>query len=193
MRFNHLTPADYREVPWANGRGRTVELVRLTDDAGGLLVRLSVADVVEDGPFSTLTGIDRVLTLIEGDGFDLEFGGTAPGVTARSFEPIAFSGDWTTTAARVRGPSRDFNVMTPAGSYEVTVRRLPEEPSLWPSHDRSDGRVGISGFYVVSGSAIIGALGLYLQGQELLLIEGNDPIDIDPAGNVLALRLKPLK
>lgn len=193
MRFNHLTPADYRTVPWANGRGRTVELIRLTDDAGDLVLRLSVADVVENGSFSMFPGIDRVLTLIEGDGFDLDFGGVAPTVTARTFEPIAFSGDWTTTATGVRSPSRDFNVMTPQGCHDVTVKLLPEGPSLWPAMGAENDRLGISAFYVVTGSAIVGALGLYLQQHELLMIEGNDPLDIDPAGNVLAIRLKPLK
>ena len=46
----HLTQADYRIQPWANGRGQTVELAR-ADDAQGMVWRLSVAAVVEDGPF----------------------------------------------------------------------------------------------------------------------------------------------
>ena len=192
MRFTHLTAADYRVMPWANGRGQTVELIRLEDDAGGLKLRLSVADVVEAGAFSRLPGIDRVLTLIEGEGFDLDFGGAVPGRAALPFQPVAFSGDWATSATNLRGPSRDFNVMTPHGRTAVDVALLPQGPSMWPAQRNLAGPPGISGFYVVAGSAAVGALGLYLGARELLLVEGNDPIDIDAAGQVLALRLDPL-
>ena len=186
-------------MPWANGRGQTVELLRLQDDAGGLLVRLSVADVVEAGAFSVLPGVDRVLTLIEGQGFDLDFGGAAPTVAAVPFEPIGFSGDWATSAQNLRGPSRDFNVMTATDRYDVSVSLLPEGPSLWPEEDDDDddispisGKDGTSCFYVVSGSAIVGALGLYLQARELLVVETADMIDVDAFGEVLAVRLTPL-
>jgi environmental stress-induced protein Ves len=193
MRFQHLTPADYRVMPWANGRGTTVELVRIDDEAGGLKLRLSVADVVEAGAFSRFPGIDRVLTLIEGDGFDLDFGGAAPGVSARPFAPVAFSGDGETSALNLRGPSRDFNVMTARDSYDVHVVLLPQGPSMWPANPGRPrtGSGGMSCLYVASGSAVLGALGLYLQTRALLLVEGSDAIDVDASGEVLALRLDP--
>ena len=39
----HLTEADYREMPWANGRGNTVEMLRVDKPDGRLLWRLSRA------------------------------------------------------------------------------------------------------------------------------------------------------
>jgi environmental stress-induced protein Ves len=191
MRIRHLTPADYRVMPWANGRGQTVELIRLLDDAGGLKLRLSVADVVEPGSFSSLPGIDRVLTLIEGDGFDLDFGGAAPGRRVLPFQPVAFSGDWATSAASLRGPSRDFNVMTPAGRSAVTVALLPRGPSMWPAIAQS-GSPGTRCFFVIDGSAHVDAPGITLGARDLLLVEGNDPVAIEAPGRVLALRLDPL-
>ncbi len=193
MRFRHLTPADYRVVPWANGRGQTTELLRLEHDSGRLQLRLSVADVVENGPFSQLPGIDRVLTLIEGEGFDLDFGDAAQPRSARPFEPIGFSGDWQPSATNLLGPSRDFNVMTSRGDYIVEVSLLPQGPSMWPqmAMPSSGNTPGMSCFYVANGSAIVGALGLYCQVRELLLVEGHDPIDIDAIGSVLAVRLEP--
>ena len=74
--MKHLTPADYRTQPWANGRGQTVELLRLERD-GVLHLRLSMATVAEDGPFSIFPGIDRNLTVISGPGFDLRGDGLA--------------------------------------------------------------------------------------------------------------------
>ena len=121
MSLRLLGAANFRRLPWRNGRGTTLELVRRDDAAGALCWRLSVADVVEPGPFSPLPGIDRVITLIDGDGFDLDFGGARPPAALRPFEPLAFSGDWPTAATTVHGPSRDFNVMTARGQIVAEV------------------------------------------------------------------------
>ena len=50
----------------------------------------------------------------------------------RPFEPLAFSGDWRTTATAVHGPSRDFNVMTaralPLPQVQVVRKAARLEP-----------------------------------------------------------------
>ncbi|QYZ69502.1 HutD/Ves family protein [Neotabrizicola shimadae] len=107
--FRHLTPADYRHQPWANGRGVTVELAR-ADGPDGLIWRLSMATVAEDGPFSLFPGIERNLTVISGPGFRLE--GSALALKARPMAPVAFPGDVEISAVGVAAPSQDFNVMT---------------------------------------------------------------------------------
>ncbi len=114
--MRHLTRADYRVMPWANGRGTTTELIRVDRD-GALNWRLSMAQVVEDGPFSRLPGVERNLTVIEGPGFDL----VAPGVRLRAAprEPVAFSGDLDIRAEGVVAPSVDFNVMVAGRAAEV--------------------------------------------------------------------------
>jgi uncharacterized protein len=121
----HLTPADYTRQPWKNGRGTTTELWRL-DRAGQLLVRLSRASVVEDGPFSLFPGIERNLTVLTGAGFRL----TGDGINLHCdpLIPVAFSGDQTVTACDTNGqPSDDFNVMTARAlpKPEVTVASGP--------------------------------------------------------------------
>lgn len=106
----HLTPADYTRQPWKNGRGTTTELWRLERD-GQLLVRLSRAAVVEDGPFSLFPGIERNLTVLSGPGFRL----TGAGIDLRCepLVPVAFPGDVEVTATETNGQqSDDFNVMT---------------------------------------------------------------------------------
>lgn len=107
--MRHLTPADYTAMPWANGRGTTVEMLRETGPDGGLRLRLSMASVVEDGPFSNFPGIERNLTVISGPGFDL-VGDTR--IMAAPLNPVAFPGDVPISAAGVTAPSDDFNVMT---------------------------------------------------------------------------------
>ena len=106
----HLTAADYVRQPWKNGRGTTTELWRLERD-GQLLVRLSRAAVVEDGPFSVFPGIERNLTVLSGPGFRLTGGGLD--FRCEPLVPVAFPGDVTLIATETLGmQSDDFNVMT---------------------------------------------------------------------------------
>lgn len=106
----HLRPADYTRQPWKNGRGTTTELWRLERD-GQLLVRLSRAAVVEDGPFSLFPGIERNLTVLSGPGFRLTGGGID--LRCDPLVPVAFPGDVQVTATETHGQrSDDFNLMT---------------------------------------------------------------------------------
>lgn len=117
--IRHLTASDFRMMPWANGRGVTVEMLKI-EHAGRLVLRLSRAMVVEDGPFSLFPGIERNLTVLSGPGFDLM--GEGVDLQARPLKPVAFPGDVTVRAVGVTAPSEDFNVMTD--------RRLPR-PEVW--------------------------------------------------------------
>ena len=117
--IRHLRPADYKVQRWANGRGETVEIAR-ADGPGGMLWRLSVAQVVEDGSFSLFPGVLRSLTVIEGPGFFLR--GDGVDLRADPLVPVAFSGDVAIRAEGVTAPSRDFNVMVAAGLGWPQVR-----------------------------------------------------------------------
>jgi environmental stress-induced protein Ves len=119
--MRHLTPADYRRMPWANGRGVTVEMAR-ADGPDGLLWRLSMAQVTEDGPFSIFPGVERNLTVISGPGFDLR---GALSLRADPLVPVAFPGDVALAAQGVVAPCEDVNVMTarPLPRPVVTVER----------------------------------------------------------------------
>jgi environmental stress-induced protein Ves len=106
--IRHLTPADYVEMPWANGLGTTIEMLRV--DEGGLKYRLSRARVMQDGAFSIFPQIERNLTVISGPGFDLL--GDGLHLHAAPLQPVAFAGDIPLRAANVTAPCDDFNVMT---------------------------------------------------------------------------------
>ncbi|MDX5349238.1 MAG: HutD family protein [Paracoccaceae bacterium] len=106
----HLTDKDYARQPWKNGRGTTVELWR-QEREGRLLVRLSRAAVVEDGPFSVFPGVERNLTVLSGPGFRLTGGGLD--FRCEPLVPVAFPGDVAVMALETLGQqSDDFNVMT---------------------------------------------------------------------------------
>ena len=107
--MRHLTPADYTVMPWANGKGTTIEMLK-TMDGGRLKWRLSRASVVENGDFSIFPGVERNLTVLTGPGFDLV--GEGVRLPARPLVPVSFAGDIPIRAEAVTAPSDDFNVMT---------------------------------------------------------------------------------
>ena len=72
-------------------------------------VRISVADIEKDGPFSAFSGITRSITVLSGAGIRL---GEPLNVELRTSDPPAtFSGDLAPDCELVRGPTRDLNAM----------------------------------------------------------------------------------
>ena len=114
-------------VPWRNGGGLTREVVS-SEGSGpqGFDWRISIADVTEPGPFSVFPGVDRVITLVEGERMDLVIEGVEHVLHLR--EPFGFHGASQTSCSLPAGPTRDLNVMTRSDrmSASVAVRDLPE-------------------------------------------------------------------
>ena len=123
----HLTEADYRLMPWANGKGTTTELWR-HDHEGRMAIRLSRASVVEEGPFSLFAGFDRTLTVLTGPGFDLV--GDEMRLSARELVPVSFSGDLAIRATGVSGRSDDLNVMVDRRLYRADTTVISEAEGL---------------------------------------------------------------
>ena len=117
-----LSPADYRRMPWKNGGGHTTEIAAFPAGAGlaSFAWRVSVADVLQDGPFSAFPGIDRTLVLLEGEGIRLS-GEAAPIELRTTFAPIVFSGDASLHCSLLAGPVRDFNLMVRRGAARGKV------------------------------------------------------------------------
>ena len=95
--------------PWKNGGGLTREL--FADAPGdGWRVRLSLADITCDGPFSPFPGTTRWFTVVEGAGVRLGEGPQALDL-APGDPPWRFDGALA-PACRLRGgPTRDLNLM----------------------------------------------------------------------------------
>jgi uncharacterized protein len=170
----HLRPGDYTRQPWKNGRGTTTELWRLERD-GQLLVRLSRAAVVEDGPFSLFPGIERNLTVLSGPGFRL----TGPDLDLRCdrLVPVAFPGDVEVTATETGGQqSDDFNVMT--------ARALPK-PSVTVAQNDSLPAGGMLALYPLGPCLVNRA---EINRDDLLLTDG--PARLQGDWPVIAVRLQ---
>lgn len=109
--------ADCPARPWKNGRGRTRELAVHPPGAGmdDFLWRVSVAEVESAAPFSAFPGIDRVIALLDGDGFTMTLDDGRVHALTAPCAPFAFPGEAAVHVALAGGPSRDFNLMLRRG------------------------------------------------------------------------------
>ncbi|MEI9986620.1 MAG: HutD family protein [Aliidongia sp.] len=118
------------------------------------------------GAFSSLPGIDRILTLIEGAGFDLDFGAHGSVTPVLPFVPIAFSGDWPAAADCMRGPlarfQRDGRARPVGGGRHGPARRTGRLR-----------RTGRSFLYVAQGHVALDAPDYprHIASNELLVID----------------------
>jgi len=94
---------------WRNGGGWTRELLAwpTQDD---WRVRVSVADIESDGPFSAFPGVRRFFAVLEGAGVELTIDGRSQRVT-RGDDAVTFAGEAQTNCRLVAGPTRDLNLM----------------------------------------------------------------------------------
>jgi uncharacterized protein len=117
---------EHRRMPWKNGGGETTEVLVSPHGAGldDFDCRVSMALIGTDGPFSAFAGIDRTLSLIEGEGLALTIAGRPDVALTRVSAPLAFPGDVAVAARLVNGPVTDLNVMTRRGRWRHEVKRL---------------------------------------------------------------------
>jgi environmental stress-induced protein Ves len=107
-------------APWKNGGGVTRELLASYPDRDGWDLRVSVADIAQDGPFSSFPACERWFVVLEGAGVRLDVAGTQVTLDARS-APFHFDGGAAVDCSLVAGPTRDFNLMTWTGDGRRSV------------------------------------------------------------------------
>ncbi len=121
-----LKSSTYRRMPWKNGGGETVEIA-VRPEAAALSEfdwRISMATVATDGPFSIFPGIDRTLSILDGQGMSLAIDGAAPVRLTQESDALPFPADVPVTAVLTNGPIIDLNVMTRRGILKHCVERL---------------------------------------------------------------------
>lgn len=126
MALTILKAENHRRMPWKNGGGVTVEIAIHPQGASvdDFDWRVSMATVASDGPFSVFPGIDRTLSVLEGDGILLDVEGEETKLTVES-APLAFAADARSSARLIGSAITDLNVMTRRGRLAHKVRRLP--------------------------------------------------------------------
>lgn len=113
MSWQLVPLAQVRPAPWRNGGGSTRELLAWPASADWQ-VRISVAEVESDGPFSSFPGIERWFAVLEGAGVELVVDGAAHRLTPAS-APLRFDGAAPAHCTLLAGATRDLNLMAPPG------------------------------------------------------------------------------
>lgn len=91
-------------------------------------VRVSVADITQDGPFSAFPGIDRCFTVLQGAGVVLTLRGADLHLTPDS-EPLAFEGADAPGCRLISGATRDLNLMVRQSTGRAWMQRaVPGQP-----------------------------------------------------------------
>lgn len=109
------------DEPWANGAGSTTVILREPDDANWR-IRVSVANVEHEGPFSELPATRRTLVPLDGP-MTLRF---ADGCeqSAPRLGALCFDGSPAPQGLLPDGPTRDFNLMLRGDACGETLSRV---------------------------------------------------------------------
>jgi uncharacterized protein len=126
--MRHLKRTDHRRMRWKNGKGETVEIAveppHATVDTFDW--RVSLAAVVEDGPFSCFHGVDRTLAVVRGGDLALRLA-DGPVTALRALgPPLSFPADVPCEASLHGDAVTDLNVMTRRGVWTHRLQRLLE-------------------------------------------------------------------
>ena len=103
---------------WRNGGGRTRELLAWPPGPDWRL-RISVADIDADGPFSAFPGVQRRFAVLSGAGVVLRVGDRDRRLTPAD-PPLAFDGADAPGCRLIDGATRDLNLMVRDG-VEATL------------------------------------------------------------------------
>lgn len=113
MSWQLVALAQVPATPWRNGGGCTRELLAWPG-AADWQVRISVAEVERDGPFSAFPGIQRWFAVLEGEGVELAVEGVPHRLTPES-APLRFDGAAPASCTLLAGATRDLNLMALPG------------------------------------------------------------------------------
>jgi environmental stress-induced protein Ves len=136
MKIEVLAPEKYVKQSWRNGGGTAHEIARAPREGTAFDTRVSIADIVVSGPFSTYAGYDRWLLMIDGH-VSLSLGGRGQSIdlVAPDAAPMRFDGA-TAIDCELRSPNaRALNVIARRGKLNTTLvvadnRRLAG-PGQW--------------------------------------------------------------
>jgi environmental stress-induced protein Ves len=120
--------ADGAARPWRNGGGITHDLLTWPPGDVAWQLRLSVATIARDGPFSRFDGVQRWFTVLTGAGVRLQLPGGEVSLVAGD-PPLGFDGADAPGCTLLAGPTRDLNLMALQGAGRAgMVNALAGQP-----------------------------------------------------------------
>ncbi len=160
LHLTHLRAAERVQTSWKNGGGVTWPMASEPPGAGyDFDWRISLARVATDGPFSSFPGVDRILTVLEGE-MRLTVAGRAPVVLGPNSPPHSVSGD-DACSAELRAPVIDLNLMVRRDVFKGAVETVPvgAETSLPLDGDVVIPFVAAGEVMIIAEDDVVGRLG----------------------------------
>ena len=129
--WRQIALADISPTPWKNGGGTTRELLAWPTPQDWTL-RLSVAQVDADGPFSRFDGITRWFAVLSGAGVRLHMSDAGQTHSLDAFSsPLVFDGALGVDCTLIDGPTQDFNLMARSARHPQTRMQRVKGHADW--------------------------------------------------------------
>ncbi|TFD57718.1 HutD family protein [Cryobacterium suzukii] len=110
---------EIRPTAWRNGGGQARELASFPGGSADFDWRVSIAEIAEAGDFSVYSGVERLLTVIDGELLVVTVDGVEHPM--EKYRPFRFSGDSASSAALPVGTTIDLNVMARRGKFKSYI------------------------------------------------------------------------
>ena len=115
---------DFREGRWRNGMGVSWDIASDPPEDDDFGWRFATARIEADVPFSHYHGVDRIFTLVEGEGLDLDFEGGETLAVHRRFVPHPYPCDVPTFCRLRNGPCLALNLFMRRGQWSAAAEVL---------------------------------------------------------------------
>lgn len=128
-----VTLADCAAQPWRNGGGVTHDLLAWPPGQTPWQLRVSVATIARDGPFSNFDGVQRWFTVLSGAGVRLHW----PFSDVRLLPddpPLGFDGGYAPGCSLLGGATRDLNFMALQRAGRARMRSAAAGQTLTGQH-----------------------------------------------------------
>ncbi len=110
MTLHRVLLADCPAQPWRNGGGITRELLAWPPGQADWQLRVSVARIDRDGPFSAFPGVRRCFAVAHGAGVTLDLARGRRALTVDD-DALEFDGEDAPECHLLEGPTEDINLM----------------------------------------------------------------------------------
>ncbi|SFJ44316.1 hypothetical protein SAMN05216304_10832 [Bosea sp. OK403] len=124
--FTPLPPESFRRTPWKNGGGVTIDIADAYREGAapgsweGMIWRFGRTSIVAPGPFSDLTGYERLQLVIAGSGLVLET--PAGEIDLRSpSKPVRYDGGTPIVSRLENGPVEVVNLIADRTLCEIDL------------------------------------------------------------------------
>jgi environmental stress-induced protein Ves len=124
--FTPLAPESFRRTPWKNGGGVTIDIADAYRERAvpgsweGMIWRFGRTSIVAPGPFSDLSGYERLQLVIAGSGLVLETPAGAIDLR-RPFKPVRYDGGTPIVSRLENGPVEVVNLIADRALYEIDL------------------------------------------------------------------------